>query len=85
MMHTWGGHFAANNAPDMIFPGLTMMLLWIAIVAGMVYLIFYMRRNSSLTPIEQKSSQAEEILRERFARGEIDKEDFEERIKALKI
>jgi putative membrane protein len=85
MMNTWGGHYVAGNAAGMMFPGLTVMLLWIAIVVGIVYLVLYVRRNSKFVPIEQESSRAEEILRERFARGEVDREDFEERIKALRI
>ena len=52
----------------------TIVLIW-AIISG-----FSTNHNSS-TPHEKKS--ALDILKERYARGEIDKEEFEEKKHAL--
>jgi putative membrane protein len=47
------------------------MLIWIAVLLGMVWLI--VRSPSESTPREDAMA----ILRARFARGEIDQEEFE--------
>ncbi len=74
--HMWGdwgwGH--------MIFGSLMMVLFWGGIIIVIVFLVRWLSSRSTGTvapPPAGKS--ALEILNERFARGEIDKEEFEER------
>lgn len=78
----WGRHMWDGNAPGGFFFGPLMMIAMIALsVAGVILLVRWLspggrhehrRRN---TPVA--------ILEERFARGEIDKAEFEERKKIL--
>jgi putative membrane protein len=56
---------------------LTVAIIWALIIAGIVALVRYLRapRVSERTPLE--------ILKERYARGEISKEEFEKMKKDL--
>jgi len=54
-------------------------LFWIAIVAGLVVLILRTWRAGG-----DRTGTAERILKERFARGEIDREQFEEQLRLLR-
>jgi len=65
------------------FGGIMMILFWGLIVFGVVLLIRYFtgdRWGSAPMPRERNPV---EILRERYARGEIGTEEFEERKKVL--
>lgn len=57
-----------------------MTLWWVIIIAAIILLVRYITPNKSLQP-SQKS--ALDILKERYARGEIDKEEFQEKKKDL--
>ncbi len=70
--HGWGG---------MIF-GPLMMIVFIALIVGVVVLV--VRWLGGAGPTQgSKPKAALEILEERFARGEIDKDEFEDRRRAL--
>lgn len=57
--------------------GLLFTILWWALmIAAAVALVRWITRQSKL---DQSTSKALDILRERYARGEINKEEFEER------
>ena len=75
MMGNWGmGWFG------MIF----MMIFWVLVIVGLVFLIKWLiQTTSSGKAAEQKGSRAVEILKERYARGEIDKAEFESKKKDL--
>jgi putative membrane protein len=65
---------------------MTMMLLfWIAVIVGIVLLLRAVASDSR--PSAARSRPAEdralEILRERYARGEIDHDDYERRLRIL--
>lgn len=64
-----------------------MMLFWVliisAIVVGLVLLVGVVRRSGSSSPAGGSGSQALDILEERFARGEIDRDEFEDRRRTL--
>lgn len=68
----------------MIFGVLMMILFWGAIIVLIVVLVRWLSGHTgpqhSGTPAQKTPL---DILRERFARGEIDKEEFEERRKLL--
>ena len=58
--------------------GIWMVLFW----GGVIALIAWSIRASS-TPRRDRTGSARAILEERFARGEIDRPEFEERARAL--
>jgi len=60
------------------FPGLGMILVWGLVILVVVWLV---RGFSGQAPANGKS--ARQILDERFARGEIDRQEYEEKKKAL--
>jgi putative membrane protein len=78
-----GGHWGGFS---MIFGSIFMLLLLGAGVAAVIYIV---RSMGALGPSNmlggpgQGSDKAISILKERFARGEIDKDEFEERRKLL--
>ena len=56
-------------------------IFWILIIIGLVLLIKYLWEHGGGAKAEHES--ALEILRKRYARGEINKEEFEEKKKDL--
>lgn len=60
---------------------LFMVLFWVLIIAGIVYAI--RATIVSSTPASLGRNGAFEILKERYARGEIDAQEYEERKRAL--
>lgn len=56
------------------------ILLWLLIIFGIVILVRWLIRNNK----EVRGNTALELLKERYARGEISKEEFEEKKKDLK-
>jgi len=92
-MAQWGGYGGGHMGPGMMgygygggwFGGIFMILFWILIIIGLVFLIKWLiqsTKGESGRPLSN-SSRALDILKERYARGEIDKEEFEERKKDL--
>jgi putative membrane protein len=73
--HMWGGGWHGW------FLGPLMMVFWLALLVGAVILIARWLGASGHVEPRRKGSgpDALDILRERFARGEIDKAEFEER------
>jgi putative membrane protein len=68
----------------MIFGSLMMVLFWGGIIVAIVLAVRWIGSGSShgATPPVPRNK-ALDILQERFARGEIDKEEFEERKRLL--
>jgi len=78
MMGNWGmGWFG------MIF----MMIFWILIIVGGIFLIKWLIQTTSKkgTSYPADSSEALNILKERYARGEITREEFEQMKKTIQI
>jgi putative membrane protein len=70
MMGSWGmGGFG------MIF----MMVFWVLAIVGLIFIVKWLIQAATGQKgnVDNKSSGAIEILKERFARGEIDKAEFE--------
>ena len=58
------------------FMGGFMWIFWIAVIVGLFFLVRWMVRQSR--PAEQKHGESSlEILKRRYAHGEIDKKEFE--------
>ncbi|RME64103.1 MAG: SHOCT domain-containing protein [Nitrospirae bacterium] len=63
------------------FGGIFMLLFWVLVIVAVVFVIKEIIQKPR-SDNDQKLS-PEEILRQRFARGEIDREEFEEKMKLL--
>lgn len=70
---SWGEHFT--------FGGF-MWVFWIIVIIGLVFLIKWIVQQGN--PPETRTGETPlEILKKRYARGEINKEEFEQRKKDL--
>ena len=66
------------------FGGIFMMLFWVLIIIALVFFIRWLVRSTDTKSDKGISqSRALEILKERYARGEIDTEEFERKRRLL--
>ncbi len=72
MMGGWGGWGMGYG----FFGWFIMLLFWIAIIAGVVLLVRWLIDQGKLKG-PQTGESALDILKKRYARGEIDREQFE--------
>jgi len=77
----WGG--SGWGWGHMIFGGFMMILFWGAIIALVVLLVRWLGGGPTHGPASPRHRTPLEILQERFAKGEIDKEEYEERRRLL--
>ncbi len=70
----WGG---------MAFGGI-MMVLWVALIIALIVFLFRWISGSSGSPGPDSSPDALEILKQRYARGEIDTAELQERTNQLR-
>ena len=80
-----------HMGPDMMgnwgmgwFGGIFTMVFWVLILVGLVFLIRWLIQSNSRTrAIGNGESRAIDILKERYARGEIDTDEFDSKRKDL--
>ncbi|HSH49367.1 MAG TPA: SHOCT domain-containing protein [Halomonas sp.] len=82
----WGNmmaHMGGYGWGHMLFGGLMMVLFWGGIIALIVSSMGGRTRNESEAVFQQRPTPLE-FLQERYARGEIDKQEYETRKRDLK-
>ena len=77
-MMGWGNHGYGMGW----FGGIFMILFWAVIIVCIVFAIRYLT-TGKVGPVERAGGDPLKILQERYARGEIDTEEFEERKRVL--
>ena len=61
--------------------GLFMLIIWVLVIVGLVYLIKWLAHSAKQS--ERPGETALDLLKKRYAKGEISKEEFEEKKKDL--
>ena len=87
----YGGYGGWGMGPGMMggygmgwFGGILMVVFWILIIVGLVFLIKWLIQSTGRDrTIGSGGNRSLEILKERYAKGEIDKEEFEIKKKDL--
>ncbi len=80
MMYEFGNQ--GWGAGGWIFMAVAMVIFWAIVVFGVIALVRYVGHNHRNDPSIPKDP--ESILKERFAKGEIDEESFRKSIATLK-
>ena len=81
----WGDNRSWHMGPGMMggwgmgwFGGIFMMIFWVLVLVGLVFLIKWLIQTTNRVKSDAgNSNRALEILKERYARGEIDTTEFE--------
>ncbi|MDF1864637.1 MAG: SHOCT domain-containing protein [Saprospiraceae bacterium] len=56
-----------------------MMFFWIILLVGVIWAIWYFGKEGKKFPFENQKNEPVDILKRRFAKGEIEEEEYEER------
>ncbi len=80
MMYWYGDHMTGWGYGLMAVTGL---LFWALVITGIVALVRYLGRTDQYRPRTGQPT-AEQVLAERFARGEIDEEEYQRRLETLR-
>ena len=69
-----------------VLMSIVMVLFWAAVITAIVLAIRYAgsSRNAASGPPSYRPSRPEDVLAERFARGEIDAEEYRQRVTLLR-
>jgi putative membrane protein len=88
----WRGYYGYRMGPGFMdgsgmgwFGGIFMIIFWVLVIVGLIFLIKWLIQSTKGDSGSGRSgsSKALDILRERYARGEINKEEFEEKKRDL--
>ncbi len=80
----WGWHDMMGFGWFGVFGMLFMVIFWVAVIVGVVWLVRWLLNQGSSGPRARTSKErALEILDEKYARGEIDDEEYERRKRKL--
>ncbi|WP_297779686.1 hypothetical protein [uncultured Roseovarius sp.] len=78
--HMWNGGYGHS-----FFGGLFMLLFWGALIVITILAVkWFIDRDNGASPGGRRSSSAEQILQDRLAKGEIEPEEYRERMKTLR-
>ena len=77
MMWWYGGPMAGWGG---LFMTMTTVLFWVLIILGVIALFRYVNRGDRST---MSRSTPEQVLAERFTRGEIDEQEYRQRLDTL--
>lgn len=78
----WGGNY--HGGYEMLLGPIFIILILVGIVAGIIYVLRHTSGNITGQMAGQRGDTALDTLKDRFARGEIDAAEFEERRKLLR-
>ena len=85
-----GGYGGWHMGPGMMggwgmgwFGSIFMLVFWVLVIVGLVFLIRWLILATKGGTEVTRSSRALDILKERYTRGEINKEEFEEKKRNL--
>ena len=81
-MMYWYGH--GIGGWGYALTAISMVLFWGAVIYGIVALIRYTRRDSPHGREPARPPAPERLLAERFARGEIDEDEYQQRLTSLR-
>ena len=65
------------------YGGLFMLVFWIAVIVGIIFLVRWIVEQSRRDAPSSSGESALDILKKRYAEGEIDKEEFEQKKRDL--
>lgn len=79
MMRDWGGFGGWGMG---VGGGVFMLLFWLLVILGIVALVRWLLARPSPVPGARDKTPAE-IVQERYARGEINREEYEQKMRDL--